>query len=55
MPPDVVRRLVLLALATLILCSACASSTPMMSEQERCLRYGGLWVLETCRGPGSGM
>jgi hypothetical protein len=49
---------VLLALAAAALFGGCASSTPTtpISDQDRCTRYGGLWVPQVgdCRGGGAG-
>ena len=44
---------VLLALAVLAL-AACAtnSSAPLLTDQERCARFGGIWQLGTCRATG---
>jgi len=45
------RRLVLLVAAVLVLASGCAVSTtgPLLSDAERCARFGGIW-----RGGSSG-
>jgi hypothetical protein len=50
------RRAALLVLAALTLLGGCASSTPLLSDQDRCMRYGGLWIPQTgdCRGGGAG-
>jgi|KBSSwiStaDraftv2_1062776.scaffolds.fasta_scaffold1635210_1 hypothetical protein len=40
--------------ALLLALSGCATSTPLISDEERCLRFGGIWRAEGCRTPGSG-
>ena len=47
-------RLTLLVLVTLTIVNGCASSTAMISEEERCLRFGGAWKLQQCEYSGSG-
>jgi hypothetical protein len=48
----------LLALAAAVLFGGCASSIPTtsISDQDRCTRYGGLWIPQVgdCRGGGAG-
>jgi hypothetical protein len=48
------RGLTLLILVVLTVVTGCASSTPLISDEERCTRFGGLWQLGDCRQPGSG-
>ena len=43
---------VALILSALLLSTACATQTPLISEEERCTRFGGLWQLGACRVPG---
>jgi hypothetical protein len=45
-------RAILVALALLL--GACATSTPQISDEERCLRFGGLWHGSWCRYEGGG-
>ncbi len=44
-------RLTLLVVLLLMLLGACATatSTPMMSEAERCRRFGGYYSFGSCR------
>jgi hypothetical protein len=44
-----------LLLAVLVLATACSSTapTPILSDAERCLRFGGFWMAEGwCRVDG---
>ena len=46
------------AIVTLVLVTflaGCASSTPLISDRDRCVRFGGLWEADQCRQPGGGM
>jgi hypothetical protein len=43
-----------LVLAVVVLFGGCAYSTPLISDQDRCTRFGGLWEAGTCRSPGGG-
>jgi hypothetical protein len=46
-------RAVALVLTALLVVTACATSTPMISEEERCTRFGGLWQQDGwCRHDG---
>jgi hypothetical protein len=45
---------VALGLAALLLVAGCATSTPQISDEERCLRFGGLWMATWCRYDGGG-
>ena len=47
-----IRKLGILAL--LVALYGCTPSAPMISEEDRCTRYGGIWRPEGCRTPGSG-
>ena len=40
--------------AVLLALYGCATSAPLISDEERCLRFGGIWRAEGCRTPGSG-
>ena len=43
----------LLVLAAALLFAACATNgAPPLSDQERCLRYGGIWQSGTCKATG---
>ena len=46
----------MLLLTALLLASACGTSTPLISEEERCTRFGGHWKAEPgwCRYDGGG-
>jgi hypothetical protein len=46
------RLLGTLVLVTLL--TGCASSTPLISDRDRCTRFGGLWEADQCRQPGGG-
>ena len=48
-------RVTVLVLAALLLATACGTSTPLISEEERCTRFGGLWMQSGwCRHDGGG-
>ena len=49
-------KVAVLVLAALLLATACGTGTPMISEEERCLRFGGLWMQSGgwCRHDGGG-
>jgi hypothetical protein len=34
--------------------SACTTSSPLLSEDERCSRWGGIWRSGSCRSDGGG-
>jgi hypothetical protein len=42
-------RVGLFAVAILMLACACATSTPLLSDAERCARFGGSWAFNSCR------
>jgi hypothetical protein len=48
--------LVLAAVAGLSACATSGAPTAVLSEEDRCTRYGGLWSapLGRCMHPGSG-
>jgi hypothetical protein len=52
------RRLAIVTLGAAILLGACATSTPRISEEEHCPRFGGLWERSWqgswCRHDGGG-
>jgi hypothetical protein len=44
-------RVALFAAAILVLACACATTTttPLLSDAERCARFGGSWAFNSCR------
>ena len=40
--------------AVLLALYGCETSGSLISEEERCTRFGGIWRPEGCRTPGSG-
>ena len=50
-------RVAVLVLAALLLATACGTSTPLISDEERCTRFGGFWMQSGsgwCRHDGGG-
>ena len=45
-----------LVLSAVLLSTACATPTVSISEEDRCTRFGGVWVrqIQSCRVPGGG-
>jgi hypothetical protein len=39
----------LLVVSVLLVLGACATSAPLLSDAERCSRFGGSWAYGTCR------
>jgi hypothetical protein len=49
-----VRIRLLGVFAVLLVLYGCETSGPLISDEEICTRYGGLWRPEGCRSPGGG-
>jgi hypothetical protein len=48
-------KMAVLLLAALLLATACGTGTPLISEEERCTRFGGFWMQAGwCRHDGAG-
>jgi len=50
-------RVAVLVLAALLLATACGTGTPLISDEERCTRFGGFWMQSGsgwCRYDGAG-
>ena len=50
-------RVAVLLLGALLLATACGTGTPLISDEERCTRFGGFWMQSGsgwCRHDGAG-
>lgn len=50
-------KVAVLGLAALLLATACGTGTPLISDEERCTRFGGFWMQSGsgwCRHDGGG-
>ncbi len=46
--PPLLRLLLVLAVA-LFLSTACATSGPILNDEQRCARFSGVWQGDTCK------